>query len=77
MMPCCSHGSNGHKATYRVNGMTCQHCAMRVKTALEALNGVNDVQVCVQTGTVTVQSDAELCQDDVAATVREAGYKLA
>ncbi len=76
-MPCCSHDSYGHKATYTVEGITCQHCAMRVKTALETLDGVNEVQVCVQTGTVTVQSDAELCQGEVATAVQEAGYKLA
>ena len=63
--------------TYTVTGMTCGHCAQAVTTELTALDGVDDVQVDVAGGAVTVTSAAPLPVDDVRAAVDEAGYELA
>jgi copper chaperone CopZ len=64
-------------ATYTVTGMTCGHCAQAVTGELTALPGVDDVQVDVESGAVTVTSAAPLDTDQVRAAVDEAGYELA
>ena len=61
---------------YNVQGMTCGHCAQAVTTEIKKLTGVSDVEVTVESGTVTVSSDSALNIDDVAAAVDEAGYEL-
>jgi copper chaperone CopZ len=62
--------------TYAVTGMTCGHCAQAVTGELTTLPGVDDVQVDVATGAVTVTSAAPLDPEAVRAAVDEAGYEL-
>lgn len=62
--------------TYRVQGMTCEHCVAAVTRELGALDAVTDVQVELTTGEVTVRSDRPLEDAAVAAAVDEAGYEL-
>lgn len=64
-------------ATYIVTGMTCGHCAASVREEIEEIAGVTAVEVVVETGAVTVTSDAPLDDAAVAAAVTEAGYALA
>lgn len=63
-------------ATYRVSGMTCDHCVRAVTDEVGRLPGVSNVSVDLTSGTVTVSSDAPLDQDAVRAAVDEAGYEL-
>ncbi|HWB35301.1 MAG TPA: heavy metal-associated domain-containing protein [Rugosimonospora sp.] len=63
--------------TYRVVGMTCEHCVNAVSTELGRLPGVHDVRVELATGEVAVDSDGPLPLDEVRAAVDEAGYQLA
>jgi copper chaperone CopZ len=62
--------------TYTVTGMTCGHCAQAVTGELSALSGVDDVQVDVANGAVTVTSAGPLDTEQVRAAVDEAGYEL-
>lgn len=62
--------------TYTVTGMTCGHCAASVKEEITELEGVESVDVVVETGAVSVKSRAPLDRDAVAAAVEEAGYAL-
>ena len=68
-------------ATYRVTGMTCEHCVRAVCGELGALDGVSDVTVVLVPGgvsVVTVVSDGPLARRAVAEAVDEAGgYQLA
>jgi copper chaperone len=64
-------------ASYTVVGTSCSHCAAAVTEELRALDGVRDVRIEPQTGTVVVTSDAPLPVADVAKAVDEAGYELA
>jgi copper chaperone CopZ len=64
-------------STYTVSGMTCGHCVNAVTSELSALDGVEDVQVDLATGAVTVTSAAPLTDESVRAAVDEAGYELA
>jgi copper chaperone CopZ len=67
--------------TYKVTGMTCEHCANAVTAEVTALDGVSAVQVqLVPDGvsTVTVTSAAPLSDPEVSAALDEAGgYQLA
>lgn len=62
--------------TYRVEGMTCDHCVRAVRTEVAALEGVAEVEVDLATGEVAVTSDAPLDLAAVRAAVDEAGYEL-
>ena len=65
--------------TYRVAGLTCDHCVRAVTDELTALPGVRDVGVELVVGgtsTVRVVSDAPLADSAVRGAVDEAGYTL-
>ena len=64
-------------SSYTVTGMTCGHCVTAVTSELTALDGVQDVQIDLGTGKVTVTSAAPLSNESVRAAVDEAGYELA
>lgn len=64
-------------STYTVTGMTCGHCVQSVTDEITALPGVEQVNVELSSGAVTVVSDEVLAQEAVAAAVDEAGYALA
>ncbi len=63
--------------TYRVTGMTCDHCVRAVTTELVLLPGVRSVDIDLADGAVTVTSDGPLDLDEVREAVDEAGYALA
>ncbi len=66
--------------TYLVDGMTCEHCVRAVTEEVGALEGVTRVEIELAAGgssAVTVTSEHELPETDVAAAVGEAGYVLA
>ena len=62
--------------TYRVEGMTCEHCVRAVRAEVGALEGVDEVEVDLATGDVSVISAAPLDRAVVQAAVDEAGYEL-
>ena len=64
-------------STYTVVGMTCGHCVASVSEEVGALAGVEQVDVDLKTGLVTVTSDSALDDAQVKAAVEEAGYALA
>lgn len=64
------------ETVYVVKGMTCGHCAGSVTQELSALPGVEGVDVALETGKVTVKSEAALTEDAVREAVDEAGYEL-
>jgi copper chaperone len=66
--------------TYRVTGMTCEHCVAAVTEELTALDGVTSVTVALVAGgtsDVTVDSAEPLDHDEIVRAVDEAGYALA
>ena len=67
--------------TYKVTGMTCEHCASAVTQELASVDGVTGVAVELVPGgvsAVTVSSDAPLSDEAVAAALDESGgYHLA
>jgi copper chaperone len=64
-------------STYTVAGMTCGHCVQAVSTEVGAIPGVTGVDVDLETGSVTVDTDQPVDAAQVRAAVEEAGYELA
>lgn len=63
--------------TFKVAGMTCQHCVASVQEELGELPGVSNVDVSLETGRVTVTSDEGISEEAAGAAVQEAGYTVA
>lgn len=62
--------------TIKVEGMSCGHCQMRVKKAVEAVEGVQKADVNLQTKQVTVDFDEGKANlEKVKAAIKEAGYE--
>lgn len=62
--------------TWTVSGMTCGHCVASVTEELLEVPGVENVEVALETGAITVTSAAPVSREQVDAAVREAGYAL-
>jgi len=63
-------------STWTVTGMTCGHCVASVKEEVVEIAGVENVDVVLETGQVTVTSDDPIDPTAMAAAVAEAGYAL-
>jgi copper chaperone len=62
--------------TVKVEGMSCQHCVMRVTKALQGLSGIQDLEV--QIGAVKLRFDEHsLKKEDIEKAIENAGYKVA
>ena len=59
---------------YTVSGMTCGHCEQSVREEVGAVAGVQDVEVSVARGTLTVTLGAPVEDARILAAVDEAGY---
>ncbi len=66
------------KTTIKVQGMTCNHCVMRVAKALKAVPGVQDAQVDLQKAeAVVTYDDTKVAKEKLSSAVVDAGYKTA
>ena len=61
-----------HK-TYTINGMTCEHCVKAITEEVSALDGVDNVTVSLESGSMTIDSAEEIPFGKVADAVDEAG----
>ena len=66
-----------NNTTYTVAGMTCAHCVASVTEELSEIPGVEDVQVDLGSGAVTVTSNQPVSAEAVKAAVEDAGYQIA
>jgi copper chaperone len=58
----------------KVPDMTCGHCVAAVRGALEQIEGIQEVEVSLETKTVSARGIDELHVSDIEAAVRSAGY---
>ncbi len=62
---------------FPVEGMTCNHCVMHVRKALEGVPGVQSVEVSLEKNQATVTyNEAEFNFETARQAVEEAGYRL-
>ena len=58
----------------RVPDMMCGHCEASIRGALESLEGVEDVEVLLETKLVVVRSIEELAPQDLLGAVSSVGF---
>jgi len=58
-----------------IEGMSCQHCVMSVKKAIEGISGVSSVDVSIGNAKVTFDG-SKTNRDEIAKAVVNAGYKV-
>lgn len=57
-----------------IEGMTCSHCAMSVKNALTAIEGVGTVEVDLEKRTAVVTSALAIPDETLVGAIAGAGY---
>ena len=63
--------------TFTVTGMTCGHCVASVTEEVQEIPGIEDVDVVLETGSLTITSAEPVDDAAVRTAVEEAGYHLA
>lgn len=72
-----TRSSKSDALLYRISGMDCASCAEEIKTAVSAINGVNDVRVSTASQIMTLRvDDARVQLADLEKTVTDIGYGL-
>ncbi|WP_406946115.1 copper chaperone CopZ [Halobacillus sp. SY10] len=64
------------ETTLKVEGMTCGHCKSAVEGALKEIDGVNDVNVDLDTGNVKVSHAESANKVEMREAVEEQGYDV-
>lgn len=63
------------EASIKIEGMSCQHCVMRVKKAIELLDGVKSA--AVEIGSAKVEFDeSKTSRKEIEDAVTGAGYRI-
>ena len=63
--------------TYTVSGLHCSGCVASVSEEVREIHGVEDVDLVLETGSLTVTTKESVDDAAVKAAVEEAGYQLA
>jgi copper ion binding protein len=63
------------ETTLKIEGMSCQHCVMRVKKAVDQLPGVSKAEVSVGSANITFD-ESRIKKEDLTKAVEKAGYKV-
>lgn len=59
----------------RIEGMSCQHCVMRVKKALDSLSGITESNV--EIGSAAIKYDeSKITRENINSAIEKAGYKV-
>ncbi len=65
------------KRTFKIEGMTCEHCARTVRRALESVPGVKSATVDLAGGKATIQTEGAVDGGALRTAVADAGYRVA
>ena len=69
-------GESITQETIKVEGMSCGHCEMRVKKAVEAIDGVRKVEVNLRNKNAVVEYDERKANlEKIKAAIKEVGYE--
>lgn len=64
------------KETVKIKGMSCNHCVMAVTKALSELEGVSNVQVDLERGEATLETQGAVDMQEVTKRIEQSGYEL-
>lgn len=60
----------------KVKGMSCNHCVMSIRKALNQLEGVQNVDVDLQKGEVRFDNTKSLATNRIQKAIQDAGYEV-
>ena len=72
-----SDSSHTDSQEYTVKGMHCSHCVSAVEEEVGQIDGIDDVDVDLSSGSLTFTTNQPVDPATVRAAVEEAGYELA
>jgi len=61
---------------FNVGGMSCNHCVMAVKGAVEDVDGVSACEVDLEQGTAKVVLSDEVIENTIVEAIEEEGFKV-
>lgn len=61
--------------TLEIEGMSCQHCVMRVKKAIDGIDGISSSDVSTGSARV-IYDDSKTDRDAIEKAVQDTGYKV-
>lgn len=61
--------------TLKIGGMSCQHCVMNIKKAIDGIAGVKSSEVSIGNAKV-VYDEPQTNKDEIEKTIQDAGYKV-
>jgi Cu+-exporting ATPase len=64
------------KREIMIEGMSCNHCKMRVENALNNVAGVHSAEVILAEGKAVVESDSSLSNRQLIEVIDDAGYDV-
>ena len=59
----------------KIEGMSCEHCVMRVKKALDGITGITEANVTVGSASIKYE-ESKVKMEDIYAAIEKAGYKV-
>lgn len=59
----------------KIEGMSCQHCVMNVKKAVDGVRGVSSADVSIGSAKI-VFDESKTGRDDITSAIQKAGYKV-
>lgn len=60
----------------KINGMVCEGCENRVKTALSEITGIESVDADHNTGIVIIKSEKDLEVDQIKEKITDLGFEI-
>ena len=65
------------KIILNVDGMSCEHCVNAIENALNELDGVEEIEVSLDDGTVAFEYDKNITNiEDIKLVIDEEGYEV-
>jgi copper chaperone len=62
--------------TIKIKGMSCQHCVMAVKKALNGIDGIQNVDVALESGQATFDTAQPVAMEVVKERIKKAGFEV-
>ena len=69
-------GEKKMEKTLKIEGMMCMHCVSHVTKALQAVEGVVEVDVNLKKKTASVKTNGETTDEALVSAVVDAGYEV-
>jgi len=62
--------------TIRIKGMRCGHCVASVTSALNAIDGINEVNIALDKGEATFNQSKEVPMADIKKAIEALGFEV-